>query len=149
MIDTSEYERWFNQALHTHSSAKRDYEDNDFGWACFKFQQAAEFALKALLRGVGKLGIGHSLLKLIKDLENLNIDISQIKDCSVTLEKFYIPTRYPDAYPDGSPFEFYNSTDAEKALKCSLEIIEFVKRQYHEICDSTEEEGEENPPKKS
>jgi HEPN domain-containing protein len=48
------------------------------------------------------------------------------------LEKFYIPTRYPDAYPEGSPYEFYDTEEAEKALKCSSKIIEFVRKRYDE-----------------
>ncbi len=148
MIDTSEFERWFNQALHTHDSAQRDYEHSDFDWACFKFQQAAEFALKAFLRGAGKLGAGHSLLKLIEEIETLGIDVLEIKKCSLTLEKFYIPTRYPDAYPEGSPYEFYDAEEAERALNCSSRIIEFVRKRYYEQLDQIEKEGEENPPGK-
>ncbi len=127
MIDVSEFERWFNQAVHTYDSAKRDHKDTDFDWACFKCQQAAEFALKAFLRGVGKLGIGHSLLKLTKEIEALDMDVDEIRKCSLTLEKFYIPTRYPDGYPEGSPYEFYDVEEAEKALDCCLTIIEFVR----------------------
>ena len=142
MMDTSEFERRFNQAVHTYNSAKRDYKDKDFDWACFKCQQAAEFALKALLRGAGKLGIGHSLLKLTKEIEALDVDVNEIRKCSLILEKFYIPTRYPDAYAEGSPYEFYDAEEAQKALDCCLMIIEFVKERYHGECDTVKEEGE-------
>jgi len=149
MMDVSEFERWFNQAVHTYDSAKRDHEDTDFDWACFKCQQAAEFALKAFLRGVGKLGIGHSLMKLTKEIEALDIDVDEIRKCALTLEKFYIPTRYPDVYAEGSPYEFYDAEEAEKALDCCLTIIEFVKERYHGEIDTIKEEGEEEPPEKS
>lgn len=149
MIDKSEFERWFNQAIHTHDSAKRDYEESDFGWACFKCQQAAEYALKAFLRGVGKLGIGHSLLKLTEEIEMLGIDVDEIRTCCLVLEKFYIPTRYPDAYPEGSPYEFYDTEEAEKALNCSSLIIEFVRRSYYEKRDLSEKETEKEPPEES
>lgn len=149
MMDISEFERWFNQAIHTYESAKRDYKESDFDWACFKCQQAAECALKALLRGAGRLGIGHSLLKLTREIEALDIDVDEIKKCSLTLEKFYIPTRYPDAYPEGSPYEFYDAEEAEKALDCCLTIIEFVKERYHEERDTIAEEGEKRSPGKS
>ena len=77
MMDAPVFQRWFNQAVHTYKSAKKDYEDADFGWACFKCQQAAECALKALLRGAGKLGID-SLLKLTQEIETLDIDVDEI-----------------------------------------------------------------------
>lgn len=149
MIDAPEFQRWFNQAVHTYSSAKKDYEDEDFGWACFKCQQAAECALKALLRGAGKLGIGHSLLKLTQEIEALDIDVDEIRKCSLTLEKFYIPTRYPDAYPEGSPFEFYDAEEAEKALDSCQTIIEFVKEKYHEKCDTIKDKRKRKSPGKS
>lgn len=148
MMDVSEFKRWFNQAVHTYESAKRDYEDTDFDWACFKCQQAAEFALKALLRGVGKLGIGHSLMKLAEQIEDLEIKINEIKKCSLTLEKFYIPTRYPDAYPGGSPYEFYDAEEAERALECCSKIIEFV-REIYEKSNRAEEKGERKSPGRS
>ncbi len=149
MIDAPEFERWFNQALHTHDSAQRDYGHSDFDWACFKFQQAAEFALEAFLRSAGKLGAGHSLLKLTEEIETLGITTEEIKKCSLTLEKFYILTRYPDAYPEGSPYEFYDAEEAERALNCSSRIIEFVRKRYYEQCDRAEKEREEKSPGKS
>ena len=149
MMDTPEFERWFNQAIHTYDSAKRDHEDTDFDWACFKCQQAAEFALKALLRGAGRLGIGHSLLRLTEEVEALGIDVEEIRKCSLTLERFYIPTRYPDAYPEGSPYEFYDVGEAERALDCCSAIIKFVRERFHEERNRIEEEGEKKPPRKS
>lgn len=140
MMDIPEFEKWFNQATHTYDSAKRDYEDTDFNWACFKCQQAANSALNAFLRGAGRVGIGHSLLKLTKEIEALDTDVDEIKKCSLTLEKFYIPTRYPDAYPEGSPFEFYDAEEAEKALDCCLAIIEFVRERYYEESDTIKED---------
>ena len=142
MLDISEFKRWFNQAIHTYNSAQRDHEDGDFDWACFKFQQAAEFALKAFLRSTGKIGAGHSLLRLIEEIETVGIRTDEIKKCSLTLEKFYIPTRYPDAYPEGSPYEFYDTEEADKALECSSKIIEFVRKIYDEHIEEVEKERE-------
>lgn len=89
------------------------------------------------MRGFGKLGIGHSLLRLIKEMEAMGINVDEIRKCSLTLEKFYIPTRYPDAYSEGSPYEFYDAEEAENALDCCSHIIDFVRRRYDEASDST------------
>lgn len=131
MMDTPAFERWFNQAVHTYDSAKRDYNETDFDWACFKCQQAAVFALKAFLKRAGNVSIGHSLLELTKEIEALGINVDEIK-CSLALEKFYIPTRYPDAYAEGSPFEFYDAEKAKKALDYCLTILEFVRERHYE-----------------
>ena len=64
------------------------------------------------------------------------------------LEKFYIPTRYPDAYPEGSPYEFYDAEEAEKALKCCSALLEFV-REIYEESNRAEEKGEGKSPEKS
>jgi len=63
-LDEGEFERWMRSAEATLSSARRDAEGGDYGWACFKAHQAAEKALKALLWGSGNPTYGHSLKRL-------------------------------------------------------------------------------------
>lgn len=125
--DEEEYERWLRQAKNTLLSSKRDKEAGDYNWSCFKAQQAAEFAVKALLYGIGLSAIGHSLLKFLGDLEKKGIKVDEIKKCARTLDRHYIPTRYVNAHVEGAPFEFYDSSTAEEALRCASEIIDFVR----------------------
>jgi len=42
------------------------------------------------------------------------------------LDKFYIPTRYVDAWSEGAPFEYFTRDDAEMALAAAGRILEFV-----------------------
>ena len=44
------------------------------------------------------------------------------------LNRYYIPTRYPDAYPSGVPAEMYNDSDASQALKLAEEVYNFARR---------------------
>lgn len=125
--DKKECERWLEQAKNTLQSATRDKERGDYNWCCFKAQQAAEFAVKGLLYGIGLSAVGHSLLKLLGDLEGKGIKVDEIKGCARTLDRHYIPTRYVNAHPEGAPFEFYDLSTAEDALGCAGKIIEFVK----------------------
>ncbi len=53
MFDNEEFERWMAQASDTLNSARQDYSNKSYNWCCFKAQQAAEYAVKALLKGVG------------------------------------------------------------------------------------------------
>lgn len=139
MIDKEEFERWFKQAEHTHISGKEDLKRGDYDWSCFKAHQSAELALKALLRGFGKVAVGHSISKLLQEIENLQIEVEkETKKCSLLLEKYYIPTRYPDVYPEGSPFEFYDLDEANKGLKCATKIMDFVKKVIESAQSSTE-----------
>ena len=127
-FDKDEFDRWFNESLYTFESALHDKEIKFYNWACFKFQQAGEFAIKALLKAYGKNALGHSLLKLLEEIETLGISLSpELKSCARTLDMYYIGTRNPDAYPDGSPHEFFDENSANIATDCSQKIIDFVK----------------------
>ncbi len=53
MFDNDEFERWMAQASDTLNSARQDYSSKSYNWSCFKAQQAAEYAVKALLKGLG------------------------------------------------------------------------------------------------
>lgn len=128
LFDWDEFDRWFRQAEDTLRSAGNDLRSRDFNWACFKAQQAAEYAVKALLRGVGLGAHGHSILKLLEELEKAGTVIPrQVKGHARTLDRHYIPPRYPNAYPEGSPFEFYEEGTAEEALAAAEELLRFVR----------------------
>lgn len=128
LFDREEFNRWFHQAEHTIGSAQRDQGAGDYAWSCFKAQQAGEYALKALLRGLGKPASGHSLLKLVEEVKKAGISIPrQLPGWARELDRHYIPPRYPDAYAAGSPFEFYDQDTAERALQAAAQIIDLVK----------------------
>ncbi|MDQ3458109.1 MAG: HEPN domain-containing protein [Deinococcota bacterium] len=126
-FDREEFERWLSQAKHTLASAERDAAEGDFGWACFKAQQAGEYALKSLLRGLGQAAHGHVLRRLLATLASAGISLpSELLDAAQKLDLHYIPTRYPDAYPEGSPHEYYNHRTAEEATGAAHQIVTWV-----------------------
>lgn len=126
-IDTPELERWLSQARHTRESAERDAQFGDFAWSCFKSQQAGEYALKALLRGLGQPAHGHALRRLLSDLSAIELEVPQVVvEKAQILDRHYVPTRYADAFPEGSPHEYYNRAAAEEALDAADKIIRWV-----------------------
>ncbi|WP_457750677.1 HEPN domain-containing protein [Thermococcus sp.] len=128
MIKRSEYERWMKQAERTLSSARRDLGEGYYEWASFKAQQAAELAVKALLRGLGYAPIGHSITRLLKELQAEGFRVPrEILSMAMELDRNYIAPRYPDAYPEGVPFEYYSEDVAEELISCAEEIMEFVR----------------------
>jgi HEPN domain-containing protein len=133
-FDQEEFSRWIRQAEHTLSSAQRDAAGGDYGWACFKAQQAAEYAAKALLRGLGLPAFGHSVLGLVGEMEKQGLPIAEeIRQCARTLDRHYIPPRYANAYPAGSPFEFYDRETAQEVITCTqavLEVVQEAKKGY-------------------
>ncbi|HIQ00218.1 TPA: HEPN domain-containing protein [Candidatus Bipolaricaulota bacterium] len=128
MWDLAEYRRWFGQAEHTLASARRDAEGSDYSWACFKAEQAAQLALKALLIGQGVAAFGHSTRELVEKVRGLGLEVPhQVEAAARGLERHYIPSRYPDAYPSGSPYQFYDREDAERALEQAQAVLDFVR----------------------
>ena len=130
MFDTEEFERWMSQAEYTLESARSDLLSGFYSWACFKAQQAAEYALKALLYGRGIMVYGHSLKHLFDVLskEDPDIDVpEEMFRIARLLDRHYIPPRYPDAYIEGAPYEYYGETDAEEAIKAAKRVLDFIR----------------------
>ncbi len=134
MFDEEEYRRWMDQAEYTLRSAENDMKAGFYSWACFKAQQAGEYAVKALLYGMGVMTYGHSIKKLL-DVLSRKADVpEELFNKARLLDRHYIPPRYPDAYIEGSPYEYYGENDAREAINAAREIIEFIRRiAYEEI----------------
>lgn len=126
-FDEAEYQRWLAHAEHTLAAARADLEAKFFSWGCFKAQQAAEYALKGLLRGAGAPAIGHSVLQLLTELADGGSVVPEgLLDCARVLDRFYIPTRYADAFEQGSPFQYFAYADTTRAVECARQIVDFV-----------------------
>ena len=126
MLDWEEYRRWIAQAEHTLRSIDADIGNGSYDWACSKAQQVAELSFKALLRGAGKRAFGHDLKELYEMFRELCG--SDLLREVLSLSKFYIPARYPDAFPGGSPYEFFTLEEAETAREMARRVLEEVKR---------------------
>lgn len=127
LFDDEEFLRWMRQAEHTLNSAQGDAAEGDYGWACFKAQQTAEYAAKALLRGLGLPAFGHSVLGLVGEMERQGLPVTEeVRQCARTLDRHYIPPRYANAYPAGSPFEYYDQETAEEAIACAQAVLKVV-----------------------
>ena len=96
-LDKDEFNRWMKNAKTTLISAENDNFSKFYNWACFKAQQASEYAIKAYLRVTRKSSFGHSVSLLLKDL---NFDRNLI-DLAKKIDKYYIPTRNTDVWSEG------------------------------------------------
>ncbi|MGQ9754256.1 MAG: HEPN domain-containing protein, partial [Thermaceae bacterium] len=94
-------------------------------WACFAAQQAAEKAVKALHLHLGQEAWGPSVARLLLELPQ-EVPPLLVEKAKV-LDGFYIPTRYPDAYPEGAPWEHYGPLQSQEALTYAGEILAFIR----------------------
>jgi HEPN domain-containing protein len=119
-----EWERYRRQAAHTLQSAQGDHAHGAFDWACFKAHQAAELAVKGYVRATAHYATGHSIVRLLGEVGAAPPDA--LVDCARSLDKVYIPARYPDAYDAGAPMDYYTSVDADAALDCARRILDWL-----------------------
>ncbi len=47
------------------------------------------------------------------------------------LDAHYIPAWYPDAYPEGSPHEYYTQARAAEALRAAEDILKWAEEAWH------------------
>ena len=118
--------RWLLQARRDLDDARYCFDGERFNLACFLSQQAAEKALKAFLYAEGEeIVLGHSVARLVKDVLRYDRGLNSLKGVSV-LDKYYIPTRYPNGLPGGVPYEAFDEEDASRAIGLATRVIDRV-----------------------
>lgn len=118
-------EDWRKQACRDLQHARHALESEDYEWACFAAQQAAEKALKALYQQAGAEARGHSVALLLRQLPPPFSPEPTLEQIGKELDKHYIPARYPNAYPEGAPYELYTRGEAERAIAQAENILRF------------------------
>lgn len=117
---------WFRQAERKLDSARWDIQGGFYEDACFSSQQAAELAAKALLESQGRIELGHSVYQLLQATGEVP---EEVLDAARVLDRYYIPTRYPNGFPAGAPMDFYDQATADEAVRLAERILGFVSPQ--------------------
>jgi HEPN domain-containing protein len=120
-----EARRWFLQSVDDYQFVKWVLREGVFfDKGCFISQQAGEKALKACLYALGKRRIiGHSLYEMADEISKHDPRYKEISSEAKRLDRFYIPTRYPNGIPGGSPFEVYDKNDLARAYEDLDKVI--------------------------
>jgi HEPN domain-containing protein len=128
MLDRAEFERWRREATAGLALAGQARQGPSHNWTCFLAEQAAQLAVKALLHGIGAGPWGHDLIRLGRETsEAVGAPLPpEVSNALARLAKLYIPTRYPDAHPEGSPGERYTPDEADRALADARLVISTV-----------------------
>jgi len=109
--------------------AARDlYDTGHWSWCCFTCQQAAEKALKAVCEHFRTPQRGHNLNALLQAIEAHTNVPGDVQMACARLNRYYIPTRYPNAFDRGAPTDQFFELDARQALEDTEEVLRFVER---------------------
>ena len=128
-----EAQRWLLQSKRDLDDARYSSEGKRYNLVCFLAQQSAEKACKAYLYSQGIEEVwGHSVAELCSDACGLDSDFTKMKQYAASLDKYYIPTRYPNGLPGGIPADVYQEEDAIHALSYASKIVEFITNKFAE-----------------
>jgi len=96
----TEPRKWFEFAREDLVLAEVALEKGIYNQTCFHAQQGVEKALKGYLRNQKRsLPKTHALSELLAICRKLDNRFSEIEEGCLKLDRYYIPTRYPDALP--------------------------------------------------
>lgn len=119
-LDGREHDRYVRAADEQRDDARTLAEHGSYNSAVLHLKQAAQLALKGLLRAAGLASHTrtHGLRGLAERCrDDLGMDVSteDLGDLA-RLERDYQPARYPDALPAGTPRSAYDVKDYERAV---------------------------------
>lgn len=115
---------WFIMAEIDLRAAKAINKEGIFSAVCFHAQQVVEKILKGLiLYYENEVPKTHDLMLLLNKLIKHQPDFKKYKENCEFLNKFYVPTRYPDAFPGSLPEGLPNKKDASESLEKAEKIF--------------------------
>jgi len=123
-------ERWLATAEGDLRAAEFLLGGGHHAQACFHAQQAGEKALKALWYLLDADPWGHSVQRLVAEFpecDRLPEPETWVEQAAL-LDKFYIPTRYPNGLPDLTPDEVYRESDGRQGLETARTLVTACRR---------------------
>lgn len=110
--------KWFVFADEDWLMAKRAMESGIWNQVCFHAHQCVEKLLKGISSESKKRIIKtHSLPELLNTAVAFRPELKEVEDDCIKLDRYYIPTRYPDALPGTLPDGLPNKSDALNAME--------------------------------
>ncbi len=89
--------------------------------------QGAEKAAKALYLHLGQEARGHTVAKPPKEPP---IEVpGQLIEEAKFLDPYHLPTRYPEAFVEGTPAEHYGPLQSGEAIRHAGAMLDFVRAQ--------------------
>ncbi len=120
-----EAERWLLTAEEDLRAARQLLDSGSYAQACFLAQQSGEKAVKALWYSEDADPWGHSVQRLVIEFpRNAELpDPVRWIEWAALLDKYYIPTRYPNGLPDLTPGQVYRLEDARRGIEAAGALL--------------------------
>lgn len=128
-----EAERWLDEAIWDLGNAEVLHEAHRFNAVAFYSQQSAGKAVKAMLHALGEIPLGHSIRELLERCSKLGAEVKLLMPLALELDRHYIPSRYPNAHPSGSPRMAYDDSAARRALGSAKQILDYAKSHVEQL----------------
>ncbi|RME21970.1 MAG: HEPN domain-containing protein [Deltaproteobacteria bacterium] len=127
--------RWLRQAEEDLDAAEKSASIlKKYYLSCFLAQQAAEKALKAVFYARGALSVrGHSVAELCTAAKDFDPELAAMRPRLAKLDRYYIPTRYPNGLSGGHPFEVFDERDAADAVALAGQAIEHARNRIGQL----------------
>lgn len=134
-------ERWLDFAREDIRMAELALQWDIFNQTCFHSQQCTEKALKSLISSRGTSPPRtHRLVDILSMLEPALL--ADIANDIQLLDRFYIPTRYPDALPGALPDDLPTRQDAEQALTIAQQVLKVADEAIKQVRREEKEQSE-------
>ena len=129
---TEQHKKWLQRAYDDLNFATLGLENDYYSQVCFLSQQCIEKCLKGYIVSKGDVyERTHSLLRLCQVVPELNIDLAPFKKEIRLIDKFYIPTRYPDGVPGSLEDRMPSRKHAKIALKTAQDVYQILSKKLN------------------
>lgn len=118
---------WIKFAREDLRVAKWTLAEKIYNQTCFHAQQCVEKSLKALLISLKIAPPKSHQMSLLLGLVPITL-FANLRVEILTLDRFYIPTRYPDAIPGSLPQGLPNEADAKEAFQIANQVLKEVEK---------------------
>lgn len=145
LLDGDEFARWRRACDDELAVARLLAEAGAHNSAVLHAEQAAQLALKGLLRGVGAASQawGHAVTELADKAgpaAGLNV-VPDLRERVAILARDYQASRYPDAVTSGTPRENYGAADSHRALTTVDDLVRAVDAAWAALTGSSADGG--------
>jgi len=122
-----EVQNWVDYAYEDLRMAELALREKIYNQVCFHSQQCVEKLLKGFIEFKGQI---HPRTNKLADLLSSMPEkpFKDLRDSILLLDRFYIPTRYPDALPGSLREGLPTENDAGEALGTAKAIFERAKK---------------------